>query len=83
MPYPVMIIPRLGNSWKKNTPSKTYASVRPYQREFIEPLRITIDNIEVGTTLRYSLDGSIPQSDSPIAPSEMNITESCQLTLRA
>lgn len=68
---------------KKNTPSKTYASVRPYQREFIEPLRITIDNIEVGTTLRYSLDGSIPQSDSPIAPSEMNITESCQLTLRA
>ena len=31
--------------------------VRPYQREFIESLSLKIDNIEMGTTLRYA-DGS-------------------------
>ena len=49
------IVINLGKRLKK---SKTYASVRPYQREFLEPLSLKIDNIEMGTTLRYTLDAS-------------------------
>ena len=74
------IVINLGKRLKK---SKTYASVRPYQREFIEPLSLKIDNIEMGTTLRYTLDGSEPSINSPEVSNNIEIKDSCDLKLRS
>ena len=68
---------------ERANPSQTYASVRPYQRIFIEPLTVKIENIEQGTLLRYTLDGSTPDLASDEAPRSLIIGESCELKLRA
>ena len=68
---------------ERANPSQTYASVRPYQRIFIEPLTVKIENIEQGTLLRYTLDGSTPDLASDEAPGSLIIGESCELKLRA
>lgn len=68
---------------EKKLSHPTYVSVRPYQREFLNPLLITIDNIEQGTELRFTKDGSEPTKNSPIAPLTLIIDKSCDLKFKS
>ncbi len=68
---------------ERDLPGKTFAVVRPYQRKFFEPMRIKIDNVEMGTTLRYTLDGSEPTKRSPEMTGALTLAESGELKLRS
>jgi hypothetical protein len=66
-----------------NTPRKTYAAVRPTQRQFDQPVAVTITNLEPLTTLRYTLDASNPTDGSEQVSGPITISETCTLTIRA
>jgi hypothetical protein len=63
-------------------PLPTYAAVTPAQREFFEPITVTLHNLQPTSILRYTSDGSDPTADSPLAPTTMNIDRAFVLKLR-
>lgn len=66
-----------------NRPRKTYAAVRPMQRQFDQPIEVRVHNIDPLTTLRYSLDGVEPTVKSEVVSGPITISKSCTLTIRA
>ena len=62
---------------------KTYAAIRPSQRQFDQPFDVTITNIDPDTTLRYTLDGSEPSKKSAAITGPVTISDTCTLNIRA
>ena len=67
---------------KSNIP-KTFVTVSPVDRKFYRPMEITLQNLNQQTTLRYTLDGSTPNENSPIYTKPITLDKSCQLKMRA
>ena len=68
---------------KKAKTPKTFVTVSPVDRKFYRPMEITLQNLNQETTLRYTLDGSVPKESSPIYTKPLTLDKTCQLKMRA
>lgn len=68
---------------KKAKTPKTFVTVSPVDRKFYRPMEITLQNLNQETTLRYTLDGSVPNESSPIYTKPLTLDKTCQLKMRA
>ena len=67
---------------KKKAP-KTFVTIKPIERSFYKPLTINLQNLNRGTTLRYTLDGSEPTEKSPIYTKPLTLTKTCKVKMKA
>ena len=67
---------------KAARPLPTYAAVTPAQREFFQPITVTLHNLQPTSTLRYTTDGSEPTTASQVAPETLTIDRAFTLKLR-